>query len=445
MLRAVLSCMTIAWLLCWSESVRPVIAVDGTFRLQRLQDDSWRIQLCDMRQVDAVRFDRPVDRFRLSSWSPADAAFELQVDDKGVAELRRKDGEPFSCAAVDVRTWKERPEKNYYAFSPFSDGGMSVYTGYYMPSFLRDGEWQEALLAAEYIGRHGEQVISREPGLLVEQFVYFGRQPIVQTPSLLAVIDPAMPADARQNILDTIPAVNRLLAEQFNFRPASPYMIFMATELDVFDGFSSKGGALLNQVLFTLKGRYVTQHLKKNPKHFPKKTAHEIVHLWQWEHWKESLGQDQPWIPEGGADALAFEVMRLTAIYDEQEYQKAWQDTEVQCADLLRKASIHSGPQNGQFDVVYRCGAVVNRYIGAMLNSEDAGAGTIRFWQAMVAWPEEERRNANEALVFRTLEKLGIDETRINALKEFLDLQTDSPAEALAELRKILAGRVEKA
>jgi hypothetical protein len=387
----------------WAASLA---AADGQFRLQRVDADTWRAELCFAEPVTAYRFDRPVKGYRESSWRVTQPDFELRFGE-GAAELWRLDGEPYRCGAVDITTWEELPEQNYYAFSSFSDGGVSVYTGYFTGLVQRDGIWRDAKLNAEYRGREGERVITREPNRLVEQFVYFGRQPMQETSSVIAVIDPAMPGDARDRILDTGLAVNALLEQVFGFRPESPYVIFMATNLQAFDGSSIKGGALDGQIEFNLKGRGVLALIERDPFHFPKTTAHEVIHLWQRDHWFGDLGSDQPWVHEGSADALAYEVLSRTGIYDGKEYAAAWQETENACAKGLQSASVHSGPETGYFDIVYTCGALVNLFVGEMLNPEHPGAGIIRFWQEMADWPAEDRRGASEELFFRTLEKLA--------------------------------------
>jgi hypothetical protein len=407
----------------------------GEFRLERMAAEDWRAEICFTEPVTAYRFERPVAGYRESSWRVADAAFELRFAD-GAAELWRVDENPYTCGTMLITAWEELPEKNYYAFSSFSDGGVSVYTGYFTGPALRDGKWRETALAAAYLGRQGERVIAREPGKLIEQFVYFGSQEVQETSAVIAVIDSEMPDKAREAILETVPAVNALLEDVFDFRPESPYMIFMATNIEAFDGHSIKGGALDGQIEFNLKGRGVPALIDRNPFHFPKTTAHEVIHLWQRDHWFGSLGNDHPWIHEGSADALAYEVLRKTGIYDEAAYAAAWRGTEETCKEGLQHASVHSGPENGFFDVVYSCGAVINWLVGEMLNAEDPGLGIVQFWQAMADRPAKARKGDSEASFFRTLEELGIEQSRRAALLGFLESSGPDAAGQLANLKQ---------
>lgn len=412
--------------------------IGGQFTLSRLDENSWRTQYCYPVEVNAIRFERPFPGLRENSWSVVDDGYELTFHDD-IAELRRRDGASFECASVELETYTVRPEKDYYAFSPFNDGGVSVYTGHLMGPVLVDGEWRETELDAEYVGLEGDRVITRKPDKLAHQFVYFGKQDVLETDGVIAVIDPAMPVLARQNILDGVPAVNALLKQQFDFEPTEPYLLFMATELDAFDGHSVKGGVQPGQVLFTLKGRGVPALLEKHPTHFSKTTAHEVLHLWQVEHWFNTMGNDHPWMHEGSADALAIEVMRMTGVYDAAQYDTAWTGVETECLDALAETSIHAAPGNGRFDVVYSCGALVNRVVAEAINPEQPGSGLISFWQAMAAWPEEQRKMPSEELFLQTLEKLGFSFEQRNELAALLELQTDDGAAAVQLLRRTLA------
>lgn len=434
MIRVLTAAVFILLASCASHPIQPV----GEFELKRKDVDSWTARYCYSAPVEAMRFERPFPGLRENSWSVADDAYELTFRDD-MAELRRRDGASFECASVELETYTVRPEKDYYAFSPFSDGGISVYTGHLMGPVLIGGEWQQIELDARYIGREGERILTREPGKLVHQFVYFGQQDILETEGVVAVIDPAMPGVARQNILDGVPAVNALLKEKFDFEPAEPYLLFMATELDAFDGHSVKGGVQPGQVLFSLKGRGVTALLEKNPTHFSKTTAHEVLHLWQVEHWFDTMGNDHPWMHEGSADALAIEIMRMTNIYNTARYEDAWATVESDCVDALDETSIHAAPENGRFDVVYSCGALVNRLVGEAVNPDNPGDGLIAFWQAMATWPEEERKMPSEKLFFQTLEKLGFSFEQRNELAAFLKFQGGEGAATVQLLRRTLA------
>ncbi|MDX1442686.1 MAG: hypothetical protein R3270_02785 [Gammaproteobacteria bacterium] len=408
-------------------------ASDGEFTLTRLDGSNWGTSYCLDEPVQALRFERPIKDFREDYWSP-DKGFELAFEE-GAALLTRTDGEAFECATFAIRQFTQLPEKDYFPFATFSNGGVTVYTGHFVPSQRMGDGWQQLELDASFITRDGERVIGRNTGKLVEQFLYIGAQEPVKSDGLIAVIDPAMPEQARRNILDTIPVVNEMLADTFDFHPAEPYQLFMSTDLDAFDGFSSKGGALPGQMRFTLRGRGITGLLEEHPTHFSKTAAHEVLHLWQTDHWFSTLGNESPWVHEGSADALAFELMKDAGIWSSDEYAARWNATEADCRKGLEETSVTAAPDNGRFDVVYSCGAVFFRLVGERLDRDSPGTGIIRFWQAMAARPADARRVESRVQVFDALDQLGFSTEDRALLETFLDGQGEQALSATHTFR----------
>lgn len=437
----VISCRFAALVLAGAMAT-PVAAVEssplgGSVRLVRESGERFRAEYCLAREVTALRFERPIERLRSSHWRASDDALALEVAPDGSAELARRDGAPFRCATLALGVFTERPEANYYAFSPFSDGGLSVYTGYLIAHARSDGEWRATELAATYVGRDGERIVTRAPDALTEQFVYFGPQAPVASGGLRALVDPAMSAAARDRLLETLPAVDELLGEVFGFRPAAPYLLFLATELDAFDGYSINGGALPGQILFTVKGREAAAEMTRDPLRQARLAAHELLHLWQQEVWFGSLGVDRPWVHEGSAEALALEALRRTGALDPAGYARSWREMESSCAEKLERSSVHAGPAAGNFDVVYPCGALFNRLAGELLDPVDPGSGLVDLWRALAGRPEAERSGPSEPLFFDALGRLGVAAERVAALAALLDWTGDraSFAAELAALR----------
>lgn len=407
----------------------------GLFKLKRLTAETWSAEYCFNLPVEAVRFNRPFRDLREKAWRVNDDVFEL-VHLDGAAMIQRRDGKPFDCTVLKLQQYTELPEANYFAFSSFSDGGVSVYTGYLLAQVLVDGDWLDTDLKAEYIGRSGENVITREPNHLAEQFVYFGSQGYRDTDGIAAVVDSAIPPDITANITETISAVQKLLAQELQFHQKEPYMVFITADFDAFEGYSIKGGTLPNQVLFTLRGKEIISMLRKNPGYLSKLTAHEVIHLWHEEHWFGELGSDRPWIHEGSAEALAIETLRRTGLYDNTQYEQVWDSAEQECMEYLKKTSIHAAPDNNMFDAVYSCGAFVNRLLGEFLVADDPGEGIIRFWMEMAEWNASVRKMPSEKLLFRTLEKTGFSKEQRDLLFSFLTATSGQPKEMVANIRQ---------
>jgi len=420
-----------------------VSASDGEITLKRTGEANWIASYCFDEPVDAFKFTRPMTGdMRQKYWQVGDAAFELTYEPNGretTATIQRTDGAAFRCVSLTMQTYTNRPEKNYFAFSTFSDGGASLYTGYLTGIVHRVDEWFDADLRAKYVPLEGSRVFTRDPSRLTQQFVYYGKQDVLERDGAVAVIDPAVPAAAREIILDTIPEVNAQMGTLFGVKKAPRYMIFMAAgELLTFDGYTHKGGTMERQVLFTLKGPDVIKVANGDPTRYAKLSAHEIIHLWQYAAW-ETLGNDRPWMHEGSADALSYELMRRIGHYDAIKYGEAWETAEKRCVSMLERSSVHEGPSTGNFGIVYQCGATINHLVGGLLDADDWGRGLWKFWGEMAAWSAVERSGPqSEDLFFKTLAKLGVVEEKQAAIRAFLETKSSDPAAALQTLKEQL-------
>ncbi len=415
--------------------------VTGRFSFERLEADVWRAKYCFNEPVDALRFERPVEGLRQTHWRPAMPEYELVHEEDGSAHIRHRDGAAFTCTAVEVDTYTEVPVKNYMAFSRFSDGGMSVYMGYFTGTVFKDDEWQGYKVSATYRGLDGERIITRDPKALDHQFVYFGKQDVVETQDAITVVDPAMPDEARGGIERSLPQAGSMLTALFQFTPREPYQVFMAAgELASTEGSHTKGGTLKNQILFTLKGQEAAEWAVKSPDFYPTLTTHELLHLWQQEVWHEQLGNDAPWIHEGAADAIAFELMYRTGAATQEQYDAQWQKAESRCAKAIEETSVERAPEEGKFEVVYRCGALINRLIGEALSPDNPGEGIFTFWRTMAAWDADTIKTTPSAALFtRTMEKLGFDTTQVVGLGRFTGEQHADGQAAVDTFRRILA------
>jgi len=424
----------------WGLSVAAYADVTGTFELKRMGMADWRATYCLDAPVTAVAFSRPIAGLRYRSWRVASEGFRLEHYGD-ISRLVHADGQPFTCAAVHIQTDTSIPRKDYMPFSTFSDGGVSVFTGYMMGQAYQQGAWQDMQLRASYRGLGGDAVVTRAPDALQEQFVYFGPHEARDVPGAALVIDPKSPASARLGILSTLPRGNKLLGDLFGFAPREPYLVLMAAgELEAAPNDQTKAGTLPYQILFTMKGKGSARWADSDPLYFPRFTMHEMLHIWQREVWGDWLGDDHPWVHEGGAEALAYELMDRAKAYKAGQLDGLWAKVSNKCRNLLAETSVHDAPANGRFDAVYQCGALVNRMVGAALNPDAPGDGMIRFWQAMAAAHTAGTQNAgSEQLYLDTMQALGFGDQARAALVTFLEEKPANPDAALKALKAALA------
>jgi len=414
-------------------------SMKATVEIVRVADALWRAEYCFDTPVEMLKFGRPIKAMRATHWSTPTKGLNLTHTD-GTAQLQPTVGGTFSCGIINIIPFTDLPdEADYYVFTPFSDGSMTLFTGHLVPTAYIGGVWYDVDFTATYKARSGERVVAAEPDKLGYQFVYFGALAVVETKEAILIIDPIMPASVREKILTGLTKTNALLPKVFGYRVPDKYQIFMAaSNLEKNNGTSIKGGALSHQIRFTLVGRGTLRLAETQPLFYPKLAVHETLHLWQNDVWLEQLSGPRQWVHEGGADAIAYEIMRLSGLYDAAAYTSKWQSVEQNCAKLLGSTSVHGGTEAGYYDVFYECGAFANYLVGAALNQTDPGAGILIFWKAMAAWDKEIIMNTdNEGLFFLTMKKLGLRDVQEQALRLFLSEQPDNPEKAIASIKRV--------
>ncbi len=436
--------MRLLWVLCilWAgpASSDESAPLQGTVEVRRIDNALWRATYCFDEPIENFSFTRRIKGMRETHWRSASPGLALKYYSKGTATLLAENGSSFTCASIDIKPFTDLPDgKDYYVFTPFSDGGASLFTGHLEGLGYQNGSWRDVVFEATYQALDGERVIAAEPDELGYQFVYFGAQKVVETDEAILVIDPAMPERVRQSILATMSKTNELLPRVFGYAPKHKYLVFMAAgNLTKDNGTSIKGGTGPHQIRFTLVGRGTIRLAENEPLFYPKLAVHEVLHLWQNDVWSESLSTPHQWVHEGGADAVTYEIMRLAGIYDKETYAKTWQEVETKCVKLLAVTSVHGGVEAGQNDVLYQCGAFANYLVGAALNAADPGAGILDFWKSMAAWDRETiQLLENEELFFKTMVTLGFSVAQQQALQHFLADKLDDPATTVVEIKRI--------
>ena len=418
------------------------IAADlsGSLSFKQSGANRWQLHYCFNSPIKEFQFSRSMTgNMHADYWDFPSDEFDFKQEEDGTHTLSRADNKPFRCFDLHVKTYTKLPEKNYLAFSEFTDGGVSVFTGYYQ-GVARTEEadnWQETKLSVAYIPLEGNSVYKLPDTELGEQFVYFGPSKADEIPSGKLVVDTAIPKEVRDDLVLGIKSVNEYLQSLFSAEETPEYLIFIAGgELLTTDGISIKGGARPDQLLFTFKGTGTLGIIEKEPRWLPTFIAHEVSHLWQHKIW-EKLGEDQPWVHEGGAENLARAVLKQSGIFTPDEYSEEMGRLERRCVRNLNKSSVYAGGETGNSKVFYNCGNVVYDTVAQTLNPKDRADGALTFWQALAAHPAE-KRNASESekLVFETFKELGLSDTALEAIRAFLQEKHDDPEAAIETMKQ---------
>lgn len=423
---------------CFGVSDETELKIDGHFELKQTSASLWTATYNLNRTVDQIMFDRVAWAYQKEAWHIPDPDFLLEyreIDGYLRAVLSRKSGKLFKSFSLETAPFSELPEKGYYAFSGFSDGGMSVYTGYFDGIAIIDGQKYDLDLNASYIPLAGNSIITREKDKLVQQFVYFGPEQAIEEEISTLIIDPLMPKDIVERTKKALPLVAKTLSGIFDFKPSTSYQVFIAgADLHLKEVSSSKGGALKRQLLFTYKGEGAIRYEQKHPEHLPIFVAHEVIHLFQHDLWPK-LGVKHPWMSEGSADALAIELMLREGIISNASYVSEMKKSETGCIEGLKKTSIDKAVDNNEWRIVYGCGAVIHWLLADALEEKHQGLDLLSIWRSMALQPLDIRNQDGKVLYYQVLKSLGFTQSELDAVDRFLVMKPDDPVAALNALK----------
>ena len=369
-------------------------AADGTLSvsLERAGGDM-AVTYQSAEPVSRLSFRRVAGPVRADRWQVPDG-FALAHDAAADTDtLARVDGEPFRRVTATVSATYAKLPKDYAPFSPFSDGGLLIHSGRFQACAnvcpKNDADWSQPVRLAIPDGEHaivGGEVfradfvdwIEREDG----RKVYLGRADPVDTPRVVAVVDPALPAAVRGPLDSLLPRLLDAFAARFGELDAKPELyvsIEPPPELEPgMTSLSAQGGTLPGQVFMHLSGNLWTMPAERwdaeQRRFLPVFFAHEAAHLFQRVQGVERE-DDASWIHEGGADALALVVLRELNELDG-EGLDAEVDTRINaCAEGLEEMPLNDAIERGRFDLHYACGMAVQ------LAAEAEGADLVEVWR----------------------------------------------------------------
>jgi hypothetical protein len=369
-----------------SQTERQTAAPPLSLQLTRLSDSAVRAEYRLARPASALHFTPRLDGYRASDWQPLAPGFRWVREEDG-ERIERIDGKRFARLGFDIPVRYPSLDKSYASFSPFSDGGMLVYSGHYQacPALPCQGTEPLAVTIAApgaMIGVGGKRTsgtatfVTREEGTNI----YIGNAEPVTTAGFLAIVDPSLQPDLRGHLLESLPQSMRDFATIYGELKTTPELyVSLDPQPRSGTGLSSQGGTLPGQVFIHLYGDdwrkpVVLRQVLWLDWFF----AHEAAHFFQRAGTGDIIGPDsQAWIHEGGADAMAALVMRGRS-----EALSRYVDTRIAearsiCAEGLSGVALNMATRAGKFDLHYHCGLLIGLAIDADVRRGSAGARSL--------------------------------------------------------------------
>jgi hypothetical protein len=343
------------------------VAVD----VRHVAKDLWRVDYRFAQAVTAVKL-HSIGAFRKQEWKVLTPGMGMTSGPD--FDVIASKGKPFKAASVQIRTFDGWSPKEYVSFNRFGDGGTSVYLGHLQGDVEQGNKTVSMRTDFNLSGLAQENVIAPPANRLkpgdARGYAYFGPAQAVLAGAVKVVIDPRAPQWLRETILD-VGAKTAGYYEKAYQRKLKDELVIMVSLGNVeSSGFSIKGGAILGagQVSYLVEGKQVLLDHPKLREYTTKTVAHEMAHIWQLAISRGGLGDDQePWIHEGGAEAMALDALAQTDLFSE-DAVKAYRAKQTATCEKL-------GGAVDSFDGIYACGLV---------RFDKLGVGIVPLWRAMM-------------------------------------------------------------
>ncbi|RUO62135.1 hypothetical protein [Pseudidiomarina insulisalsae] len=323
-------------------------------QMSKTDKDEWFVAYGFDESVTRVTFVRNPDHSRLERWQAIDTDFYIGVDSETNEEyIARIDGLAFNSVAFQLEPTYVTLRKDYAPFSPFSDGGMSWFTGRFKvcpqscASALRfsyDFSMEAPLSDFVRLPEQSERgQLEWQESASDGHVVYVGPQAPGPTAEhgFETIIDPILPTSLKQRLLRDVPPLTAFFNQRMPHLEERPMLLASFSPTD--DGrYGYQGGVIGNQMVLHWYGHSMAERI--TAPYFIEDTlwfvAHEFAHLYQ----SGQFNNESAWIHEGAAEFMAL------------EYLRSIHANSIYLAHRVRKAQEQCANSNDKFELHYACG-----------------------------------------------------------------------------------------
>lgn len=337
------------------------------------------------RPVAALHFADDLGGYRRREWMPVEPGFRWVVEPADPAlgtiqgeRIERIDGASFARVSFTVDPRYRSLPKNYAPFSPFSDGGLLIYSGHLhaCTAFPCSGAGP-ITIGVEAPDRQVRADGRTAPGGALFASaregtnIYIGnRAPLSVGGFADAILDPALPDAVRAGLATSLPAATGYFARQYGPLSFTPTLFVSVDPRRQPDGtISTQGGTLPGQIFMHFDGADEGRRFAEGTEWLDWFFAHEVAHMVQRDRTGNRSGDDaQAWMHEGGADAMAALVMtdRGGAAYVRRRVASAVSS----CDEALSAGPLTSATARGAFDAHYACGLIAHIALDTALRAQ---------------------------------------------------------------------------
>jgi hypothetical protein len=397
------------------------------------------------RPVEALHFADDLGGYRRREWTPVEQGFRWVVEPADPTlgtiqgeRLERIDGAPFSSIRFSVDQRYRALPKNYAPFSPFSDGGRLIYSGFLHAcvAFPCSGAGPVTVRidAADRQVRVGGRTTSGNARFVSADEgtnIYVGnRAPLSVGGFADAILDPALPDAVGRGLTTSLPAAVTYFVDRYGPLSFTPALFVSLDPRRQPDGnISTQGGTLPGQIFMHFDGQEAGRQFDGETLWLDWFFAHEVAHMFQRDRTGNRSGDDaEGWMHEGGADAMAALalIQRGSGDYVRSRVASAGRD----CAAALASGPLTTATARGAFDAHYACGVIVHLVLAAELGERGSNLHMFnRLFFARVL----DGAPWSQAIWFESARTAGADADTLAALSNLVGGDAGAASSALAD------------
>ncbi|WP_431477615.1 hypothetical protein [Massilia eburnea] len=330
----------------------------------------WRVDYRFAQPVTALKL-HSIGEFRKQEWKVLTPGMGMKSGPD--FDVIASKGKPFKSASVQIKTFDGWSPKEYVSFNRFGDGGTTVYLGHLQGDVEQGRKTLSMHTDIKLFGLAQENVIAppdnrMEPGA-ERGYAYFGPAQAIPAGAATVLIDPRTPQWLRETILDVGAKTSAYYEKAYQRQLKDELLIMVSVANFESPGFSMKGGAVMGQgqVSYRLEGQQLNTDHPKLRDYAALNVAHEMAHIWQMAVSRGGIGGQDPWIHEGGAEAMSLDALLQTGVYSEDSVKTYRAKQAAACEKLNNTVDTYDG--------IYACGLV---------RFDKLGVGIVPLWRSMM-------------------------------------------------------------
>ncbi|WP_126797849.1 hypothetical protein [Aliidiomarina soli] len=345
--------------------------------LSKSEDGRWSVEYQSAEPISQLQFKRSPDNSRAQRWQLPEQ-FAIAYED-GKEMIRRDDGAPFTQVEAELTATYITLDKEYAPFSPFSDGGLLVYSGRFFVCAghcdTTQNQWPmrveapitNTIIVQGQIYQGEAQWTDSNSG----HNIYVGPAEQRYQGEFVSIIDEGLPPSLRELMDSALPEFMRFYAEHLAAPESMPQLF--ASYSPTSDGrYGHQGGVLPNQVFMHWYGWVDESAVNQTLWFF----AHEAAHIFQQPH---TFSSDAAWLHEGSAELFAELALNDKALHKTAR-PSAIENAQVACVNGLTEGISFDQTLKQNSRLMYSCGLVL---FNAMHNDLVAqGEDIFSLWNA---------------------------------------------------------------